>query len=274
MRYLLALFLGFSLFLSACGEREADIANKKASDASREEVAIRLAQASEEAGDLSTAEKMYTQAISQIGGARTRLELAGFYQRHNEQRRAAKIIKEAEKLYPKDVDVMRAVANIYVAENNPEAAVDLLEKAITEKPDDALLYNSRGVAFDMLGKYKEARQDFNTAQKLAPEHTMMLNANLAMSYILTGSYSKAIRLLLPLAQSKESTPAVRQNLALAYGLKGDKENALKFGLKDSSETQMNENIKFYQMINHQAIGGKVVDEEDIKIPQIPSIPPK
>ena len=269
MRYLLVFFLCISLVLSACGENEAERTNKRAVDNNREDVAIKLARASEDAGDLSTAEKMYIQEIGQGGSARIRLELAGFYKRHNAEKQSLKTLRDAEKIYPQDVDIIRAIANIHIEMNEPEAALAILQKAIIANSNDALLYNSRGVALDVLGRYKEAREDFTTAQKLAPEYTMMFNANLGMSYILTESYSKAIKLLLPLANSKDATPAIRQNIALAYGLKGDKQNALKFGLKDSSEDVMNENIKFYQMINH-----KSMIEEDIKIPQIPSTPPK
>ena len=260
-----AILIASMLLLSACGE--ADASKKHAADikSDREEVAISLAHASEEAGDFPSAENIYKQAIEKNGNIKLRLELAEFYRRHNGTKQALHLLKESKKIEPNNTDIMRHIANIYILQAKPQDAADELEQAIELNPQDAFLYNSKGVALDMLGKHKEARELYKQAIEISPDDSMTFNANLAMSYILTEYYTKAINLLLPLANSPDSTPEIRQNLALAYGLKGDKENAEKFTKIDLPENLVAENIKFYDMLSVS----KDKKSTEIKLPIIP-----
>jgi hypothetical protein len=79
----------------------------------------------------------------------------------------------------------------------------------------------------------------------------MYKINLSMSYILEGSYDKATALLRPMLDGPDAPPIARQNLALAYGLKGESENALKLGLQDLSTSEAEENVRFYRMLAHK-----------------------
>ena len=267
------------LLLSACGENEAAHANKKASQASNVEISLRLARASEAAGDFPAAEKLFREAMEKDSGEEARIELVEFYKRHQGQRQALKLLSDSLKNDPENTDILRMIANIKIDAGESEQALKMLDDAIKYDPEYGLLYNSRGVAMDMLARHKAARDDYEKAISLDNENATIFKSNLAMSYIMTEYYSKAIHLLEPLADSSESTPSVRQNLALAYGLKGDKVNAKKYGLKDLNEKQVNENIRFYNLIENKVHGSKkataqaIVKSEKIHtIPLIPALP--
>ncbi|HEU5046856.1 MAG TPA: tetratricopeptide repeat protein [Rickettsiales bacterium] len=276
MRYL-SLLLVLSLAatsLTGCnvGESEAAKANAKAMRENSSEISLKLAHASEAGGDFPSAEHYFKEAFSKDRSVKTRLELADFYRRHHGEHLALPLLKEAQKDYPDNTDVMREIANIYIGMGKPKDALDMLDQALETTSNDALLYNSKGVALDMLGRYTHARNAYSTALSLDPGNEMLFSANYAMSYILGRNYEKAIEILLPLARSPDSTPQVRQNLALAYGLKGDNDNALTYALKDLPPKQAQENVRFYNMLAKK--GG--VKNREAAIPPastILSIPP-
>lgn len=271
MRYLpLICALLITTSLAGCGEDEAKSEHLKAMESGKTEISLKLAHASEAAGDFASAERYYKQAITKNSDVEPRLELADFYRRHRGERQAMDVLNEARKLYPDNTDVMRVTANVDINMGKPEQAVTLIDEALKKTSNDPLLYNTKGVALDMLGKYTQARNAYATAIELDPDDIMIFDANLAMSYITTGMYTKAINLLLPLAMEPDATPQIRQNLALAYGLKGDNANALRWAKKDLSEKDAEENVKFYNML---AKRGGVKSEPSDTVRAIPPIPP-
>ena len=264
--YIIVIALAISL--TGCGESDAVKANKKAMDTNSLEISLRLAHTSESAGDFPAAERYFKQATTKDKNIASRIELAEFYKRHHGARQALAVLTEAQKMEPNNTQVMRAIANVHIDLNSPAEALKIIDGALKITGNDALLYNSKGVALDMLGRYTHARNAYSTALSLDPDDAMLFDANLGMSYIMSGYYSKAIDLLLPLARSPDSTPQIRQNLALAYGLKGDNENALKYARRDLSGKEAEENVKFYNML---AIKGGVKKPDAII--NIPAIPP-
>jgi Flp pilus assembly protein TadD len=283
MRHPLSLLLAafFLVFVSGCGESDASKANKRAMKSEHSDITLKLARASEDAGDLPAAERLYRQVVEKDGSVANYLELADFYRRHNSPRQALVFLNEALKNDPQNTDVMRSIANAEIDMGQPDQAVDMLDKALAITNNDAMLYNSKGVALDMLGKYTQARNAYDTAISLDPQQAATFKTNLAMSYISTEYYTKAINLLLPLVESGNATPSTRQNLALAYGLKGDTENAMKYASKDLPAAQAEENMKFYTMMMNKLgskkaaenkPGDKPAPQVSDKITNIPPIP--
>jgi Flp pilus assembly protein TadD len=266
----LAVLLACSV--TGCGESAAGKANQKAINSDGGDIAIKLARASEAAGDFPAAERLYKQAAAKDGGIPPRLELAQFYRRHHGERQALAVFRAAQKIDPRNTEVMRGIANVEIDTGQPAEALKTLDKALAIDASDALLYNSKGVALDMLGKTTQARNAYSTAVTLDPDDKAVFDANLGMSYILTGSYSKTIRLLAPLADAPDSTPAVRQNLALAYGLKGDNAGALKYAMRDMPKKEAEENVRFYNMLAKK--GGVKKPADAVKpVDTVTNIPP-
>lgn len=205
----------------------------------------KLAMASEAGGDLAAAERMYIK-IAENGSTQSTVELASFYTRNNKADSGVAILDKAYAAKPGDVELMRALANNLISAGKAQRALELLDGAIAAGTTSGYIYNSRGVALDTLGKYSQAQQSYQKAISLTPSEEADFKTNLSMSYILSGEYHTAIQTLEPMMKMKGSTPQSRQNLALAYGLLGDMETAMRIGSKDISLKQMKENIRFYQ----------------------------
>jgi len=263
--YLIIAILLSSL-LTACGESEADRVHKKAVDTSDGQISLKLAHASESAGDFPSAERLYNEAYRKNGNTENLAEVVEFYKRHNGIKQAITLLDKAEKKEPDNVEILRLSANMYIDSGQVKKGIEVLDKALSINPEDGLLYNSKGVALDLLGEHKKARFQYGKALTIAPEYNGLVKTNLGMSYIMTGYYTKAINLLKHLADSSESTPRIRQNLSLAYGLKGDNENALKYAEKDLNTGEAKENFAFYQAM------GKKGEKPPEKMDMIPAIP--
>lgn len=272
--YTLAFMGCLSAYLTGCGEEQAAHEHAKAVNANNSDISLKLALASEDAGDFPEAEKLYKQAASKDGEAGY-IALAGFYDRHHGERLALTAYNSALALSPKNITIMRGIANTYIKLGQPSDALKTIDDALAIKSNEPLLYNSKGVALDMLGRYQHARNAYATAIELDPNLTMIVDANLGMSYISTGSYSKAITLLRPLADQPDATAAVRQNLSLAYGLSGNSESARHYAEKDMSTADAEDNTKFYKMIvSKQRPASSIPPIKTVpdKVTDIPPIP--
>ncbi len=243
-----------SLFLIAalagCGIFDAEERIGKPMNASgHEEVVLKIAYATEAGGNLAGAERLYKQAASMSPqSVMAHLELAEFYKRHHDNAKALDTLRDTLAIEPENTVILRDLANMHITSGEPKRALALLSRAIETHTGDALLYNSKGAALDQLGKYQAAQEAYQRALELAPDEAMTFKANLSMSYMLSHAYDKAIELLSPLLDTPGTTPTIRQNLALAYGLKGESKKALKLGLQDLTPEEAQENLKFYRMI--------------------------
>lgn len=243
-----------AFMLASCnpGFEEGEKKNSAEISSGRQQVTHRLASSSEAAGDLAQAERMYLQEAKASGDSKESLiQLANFYNRHKQSARAVILLEALQQKNPEDMELLRMLANSHINAGTTEKALSLLNSGIENHVTDAYLHNSRGVALDRLGRFTEARESYRKAIALSPGEEMDFKTNLSMSYILNGEYNNAIELLTPLMGGR-STPEVRQNLALAYGLNGDMDTAMKIGSRDLSIKDMNDNIRFYQMLGKPA----------------------
>ncbi len=273
--FLVASVLFLSALLGGCGESDANKANKQAINNNSSEISLRMAHSSEAAGDFPSAEHYYRQAMNKDSGIEPYMELADFYAHHRGERQSLAVLSEALEIEPGNTDILRKIANAQINTGAPAEALKTIDKALAIKSNDALLYNTKGVALDMLGRYTHARNAYSTALDLDPANAMLYNANLGMSYIKSGTYAKAVSLLQPIAEMPDATPQIRQNLALAYGLEGDTDNAMKYGLKDLPEKDMQENLKFYSLAAKSNSGAPAdLSPKPAKLPDsVLNIPP-
>lgn len=103
---------------------------------------------------------------------------------------AAEILQKAYMLAPDDAGVLTNLANTNLQRGQPLAAIDLLDRAIKASPDLAVAYNSRGIARHILGRNKEAIEDFNIAIGHLPEFAEA-HENLAQILLYEGHYEEA-----------------------------------------------------------------------------------
>lgn len=215
---------------------------------------INLAESMERSGDIKGAEKLYKNAIKASGGNVTaHLSLADMYFRQGRQDDAAKILATAEEIRPNDIKLNQALGKLNVRQGKPQEALNHFSRGLKASPNDFSLLNGKGVALDMLDRHEEAVASYQHALKFGTgEDETLANNNLALSYIMSGEYDKAIELLTALVQDNDSA-VIRQNLALAYGLKGDMPNAKKWSGKDLDGQKLKENIRFYRQYHDNQI---------------------
>lgn len=158
---------------------------------------------------------------------------------------AARTLQQAHDKFPSDTKLLYQLGLAYTDSGQPELAVGALDKLTAIEPDNAMAYNAKGVAFDKAGNHFAAQELYHMALKREPDAVPILN-NLAMSLILDDRPGEAITLLEPLYEREEDNAKVRHNLALAYGLTGNKQKAQELGLKDLPEKDVQENLKFYE----------------------------
>ena len=115
----------------------------------------------------------------------------------------------------------------FLAENNiPSALVELTE-AEKLRPEDPVLLNSLGLAYNKKNKYDLAEQKYLKAISLKPDYSEAKN-NLALNYLAMKRWDDAVRQLKPVTEdifyADQETATI--NLARAYYYKGDLEKAL------------------------------------------------
>ncbi len=81
---------------------------------------------------------------------------------------------------PNSARTHQVLAEAFLAQEQPEKAIQSYRRAIELKPDDAGLHAALGETFFQLGKYPEARQELEHALRLQPRHA---KANLELAVI-------------------------------------------------------------------------------------------
>jgi Flp pilus assembly protein TadD len=113
---------------------------------------------------------------------------------------------------------------LLLAQNQAADAAQMFKKAAAASPENPRVYNSLGLAYDLMGQHEEAQVQYGNGLDRAPHDGALIN-NLALSFVLSKNYETAIRLLSNLVTAERSPAASRQNLALAYALSGDAASA-------------------------------------------------
>ncbi|MBT0570730.1 hypothetical protein KIK84_10345 [Curvibacter sp. CHRR-16] len=104
-----------------------------------------------------------------------------------------------------------------------EALADF-DCVLGQDADNIAALNSKGVALDALGQHAQAKVQFTRALELDPANFQVLN-NMALSQLALGHKADAVRLLKQAVVG--GNPAIKLNLALAYLLDAQDEQAQK-----------------------------------------------
>lgn len=205
---------------------------------------LRLGRNVEKGGDTNSAIDLYKQAINaDTTSVEGHLALSRVYLEQGHRVQAKDVLLDAKKRRPTHPEVNLRLGKIAVHRNLPDEALVYFEDGLKELPGNVDLLNGKGIALDMMGRHEEAQISYR--QAINDSNEPFVENNLAMSYIMTGKYDEAINILEGVKSIGDS-PVMRQNLALAYGLKGDMIKAREWGGKGLNESEMAENIAFYQ----------------------------
>ncbi len=143
--------------------------------------------------------------------------------------------------------VLREKGNALQGLGNADGALLDFKKAVYLLPNDAKVLNSLGINYALCKDYDKARTAFTGALANAPENLEYRN-NLALAWILDGQPQQGIDVLYSHYLRGSSTSKSRQNLALAFAMKGDVDAAKVIAKQDLTKAELENNIAYYQQL--------------------------
>ena len=214
-------------------------------------VALKLAHAASEAGDLASAVSLYKSVVATKPGDDAVLVELG------EAQLGTGAIDDAVQTFSKvgakssaQVGAQLGLERAYLMLRDPARALNYADSVNALAPNDKRVQIGRGVALDMLGRHAEAQACYRKAVAIDP-HDIAARSDLALSLALTGGFDEAIRIMTPIAREPSATPRLRQNLALIYGLRGDAPAARTLSRVDLDATQTDANLRFFAMVRQE-----------------------
>jgi len=201
-------------------------------------------------GDVASAARFYQAAVK----AAPRDPVPAFrlgraLQSMGAHKAAADHFRRVLELNPGDGEAKRQLANTLISMDDPKSSVELYREVIAESGDHRA-FNGLGVAFDMMGKHKEALAAYRAGLAKQPENLSLKN-NLALSLAIAGKYDNAATVLRSVAESPKATARHRQNLALVYGLAGKETAAARVAQVDLDGPSVKRNLDYYNWLRQQ-----------------------
>jgi len=205
-----------------------------------------LGQHMQDKGDIGAAIDFYRRALASEPKNYAALKgLSSVLEQWGDTAGAAEIYGQAVAAWPKDAGLHRGYGKVLIALDRPAEAKAQFEAALDEDSDDLKAHSGLGIAYDYLGDHRKAQKEYELILDREPENLATIN-NLAYSEILMHRYSSAIKRLEPLYMNPAATAALRQNLALAYGLSGMDEDAARVAALDLSPEKVFQNLDYYR----------------------------
>jgi Flp pilus assembly protein TadD len=161
--------------------------------------------------------------------------------------------KRAVQLAPGQVEAHYGLARTYLAKKQPSEALAQFQSVLTTEPRHVRALNGSGIALDQLGRGREAQNAYRNALATAPDDIATRN-NLGLSLMLSGDYDQAVAELSPLSRQPGASTRVRQNLALALGLKGAESDAARVVTPDLDPASIAENKRFVAAVRRLTPG--------------------
>jgi len=209
---------------------------------------IQLAAAARAGGDYGTAIRMLRRYVRANPMAlEGYLELGETLHEAGAFDEAVEVFQRAKGMSSKNVLALTGLGRAQLALRRAAEAVAAFDIALSVTPDDLLALNGRGVGLDMLGRHAEAQLAYRTALALQPNNNLVEN-NLALSLLLSENYNEAIDILEGLSFTPKATTQMRQNLALAYGLRGDTAAASQVAALDLDAEMVENNLRYFEVI--------------------------
>lgn len=232
--------LGLVLMLSACASSMDEAS--QSSSAGLTQIAGQLQQK----GEVGVAIDFYRRALLKNPRNAAAIKgLAGTMEQWGDKQAAANIYQEGVAKCPDDGEMRRNYGKLLLGLERPDEAQHQYEVALDIDDDDSKARSGYAIALDYLGEHKKAQAQYEELLDQEPNNLVTLN-NLAYSYILSHRFDRAIALLEPELSNHAATPAMRQNLALAYGLAGMDADAERVAKMDLTPDKVAQNMDYYR----------------------------
>lgn len=206
----------------------------------------RLGRHLQEKGDIGGAIDFYRRAL--VADPENRMAIQGLtsaLENWGDKEGAAELYARSVQERPDDIALRLGYGKLLIALDRAAEAKEQFKAALSIDDDDLKARVGLGIALDYLGDHRAAQKQYEKILDDEPSNLSAIN-NLAYSYILTRRYDKAIKLLEPQYKKPAATAALRQNLALAYGLSGMDIDAERVGRMDLSSEKVAQNMDYYR----------------------------
>jgi len=206
----------------------------------------RLGRHLQEKGEVGGAIDFYRRALKNDPANLMAIKgLASVLETWGDKAAAADVYRAGVAARPKDGELHRDYGKLLIGLDEPAEAKRQFEAALDIDSDDTKARNGLGIALDYLGEHLKAQKQYQKALREEPGNLSTLN-NLAYSYILAHRFERAIKVLEPHYNKPAATAALRQNLALAYGLSGMDVDAERIARMDLSPEKVAKNMNYYR----------------------------
>ncbi len=125
----------------------------------------------------------------EFGGGELFVMIKDIYVEKNDSLSAEKILQEGFEKYPEENDVIIELVNFYINANNAHKALDYLNLAKEQDPNNYSLHFAEGTLYDRLGETENAKQSYQRSIDINPVF-FDVNYNMGVLY-----YNQAVRLL-------------------------------------------------------------------------------
>lgn len=186
---------------------------------------LRVGEAAERSSDKDTAVSMYIAAAENApDDSSVQVRAANGLARNGRWNQARDLLLNRLKARPKDPDLLRALASIYVMVGQTRVAIARFDEVLATLPSDINALTDKAVALDMQSRHTEAQVLYRRALALAPEDAVISN-NLALSLLMQGRLREAEDVLAPFADSDDVPERLKINLGIIMAANGNMETA-------------------------------------------------
>ena len=157
---------------------------------------------------------------------------------------ALNFFTRANALRPNNSRIVSGLATATVRTENPFEALRLFDDAVRLGADQRSIAADRALAFDLLGNFGRAQQDYQLARTVASSDDIIIRQ--AVSLSLAGQKEQADAMLLPLLQ--RNSPAAWRARAFMLAARGDlrESNKVAQGFMDATSAQKME--RFFRLM--------------------------
>ncbi len=209
------------LALAACGQTAQSGRQSELNPDSR----LRVGEAAERAGDMETAVAMYMAAAQGApDDIAVQVSAASGMARSGKWNQARDLLVERAKTHPRNPDLLRTLASIYVMVGQSRAAIVRYDEVLAIAPGDVHAMVDKGVALDLLGQHGEAQALYRKALTLVPNDAVISN-DLALSLLMEGRPAEALAVLQPFAEADEVPDRIKVNIGIILAANGRTDQA-------------------------------------------------
>ena len=157
---------------------------------------------------------------------------------------ALNFFTRANAIRPNNIRIVSGLATSTVRTENPFEALRLFDDAVRLGADQRSIAADRALAFDLLGNFGRAQQDYQLARTVASSDDIIIRQ--AVSLSLAGQKEQADAMLLPLLQ--RNSPAAWRARAFMLAARGDvrESNKVAQGFMDAPSAQRME--RFFRLM--------------------------